>query len=85
MNLEIKVQRIQRMENGNGLKAFADIAVNDSLLIKGLRVIEGKNGLFISLPQQQGRDNKWYDSVKCLSNNVREYISDIVLYAYQHE
>jgi len=83
--LEIKVQRIMKMENGNSLKAFADITVNDSLLIKGLRVVEGKNGLFVSMPQERGRDDKWYESAKPLNDNTREYISDIVLYAYQHE
>ncbi|MFH2033067.1 MAG: SpoVG family protein [Bacteroidota bacterium] len=85
MNLEIKVQRIQKMENGNSLKAYADITVNDSILIKSLRVVEGKNGLFVSMPQQQAKDDKWYESVKCLNSDVKEYISDTILYAYQHE
>ena len=82
---EVKVQRIMRLQNGSMLKAFADITINDSLLIKGLRVVEGKHGPFVSMPQMQGKDNKWYDSVKCLENDLKEQISDVVLYAYQNE
>ena len=83
MNLEIKVQRIQKMESDSSLKAFVDIVVNDSILIKGLKIIEGTNGVFVSMPQERGRDNKWYDSIRCLTEGAKEYISDVVLYSYQ--
>ena len=82
---EVKVQRIMRLQNGSMLKAFADITINDSLLIKGLRVVEGKHGPFVSMPQMQGADKKWYDVVRCLRDEVKEQISDTVLYAYQNE
>ncbi|MBW1812633.1 MAG: septation protein SpoVG family protein [Deltaproteobacteria bacterium] len=45
MKLEIQVQRMYRFETDRPLKAFIDIVVNDALLIKGLRVMEGKEGL----------------------------------------
>jgi stage V sporulation protein G len=82
---EVKVQRIMKLQNGSMLKAFADISLNDAVLIKGLRVVEGKHGPFVSMPQTQAKDNKWYDSVKCLDDGLKEQISDVVLYAYQNE
>lgn len=82
--IEPKVVRIHRVEKGS-LKAFVDISVDDSLLIKGLRIVEGKHGPFVTMPQQQGADKKWYDVVRCLEDGVKEQISDIVLYAYQNE
>jgi len=66
--LEIQVQRMYRFESDRPLKAFADIIVNDALLIKGIKVLEGKNGLFVSMPQDQAKDKKWYDSVRCLTH-----------------
>lgn len=78
----IEVQRIHKLENGQGLKAFVDIVVNDVLLIKGMRVMDGKKGLFVSMPREQGKDKKWYDTVMCLNQEIREEISGKVLDAY---
>ena len=82
-NLEIKVNRIHRLTNTNALKAFADIAVNDALLIKGIRVLDGKQGHFIAMPREQSaKDKKWYEVVRCLSFPVKERITEEVLKAY---
>ncbi len=81
--LEIQVQRMYRFESDRPLKAFADIIVNDALLVKGIKVLEGKNGLFVSMPQEQAKDKKWYDSVRCLTQDVREQITEVVLAVYK--
>ena len=81
--LEIQVQRMYRFESDRPLKAFADIIVNDAILIKGIKVLDGKNGLFVSMPQEQAKDKKWYDSVRCLTQDVREQITEVVLSVYK--
>lgn len=45
----------------SGTVAF-NLTVN-GITIYGCRVVEGKNGDFISFPQQKGRDNKYYNIV----------------------
>ncbi|MCA9394883.1 MAG: SpoVG family protein [Candidatus Omnitrophica bacterium] len=81
--LEVKVYKLYAIEGDKPLKAFADVAINDAVLIKGIKVIEGREGLFMSMPQDQGKDKKWYESVRCLSNEVRQQIADVVLTAYK--
>ena len=54
-----------------------------ALLIKGIRVVQGKNGLFVSMPVEQGKNEKWFERVRCLSQEIRELISEKVLAAYQ--
>ncbi|MGE0267565.1 MAG: septation protein SpoVG family protein [Candidatus Omnitrophota bacterium] len=81
--LEVKVHKMYRLDGNRPLKAFADISLNDAVLIKGIKVILGKEGLFVSMPQEQGKDNKWYESVRCLKKDIREQISETVLNAYQ--
>lgn len=80
--LNLKVERLYRFEGDGAMKAFADIVFNDSILIKGLRVIEGKKGLFISMPKLQGKDKKWYDTIMPLNIEVKNQISEAVLSAY---
>jgi len=83
--LEIQVQRMYRFETDRPLKAFADIIVNDALLIKGVRVMSGKEGLFVTMPREQAKDQKWYDTIRCLTQEIRDKIKDEVLAAYQQE
>lgn len=80
--LDFKVTRLHCLEGDGNLKAFADIAVNGSLLFKGLRVVEGRQGLFVSMPREKGKDNRWYETIHPMSKEVKEQISAIVLSAY---
>jgi stage V sporulation protein G len=81
--LEFKITRLYRLETDGAMKAFVDVVVNDILLLRGLRIIEGKKGLFVSMPKQQGKDSRWYDTVRPLSKELREEISRVVLNAYE--
>ncbi len=81
--LDVQVQRMYRFETDRPLKAFVDIVINDAFLVKGIKVLEGKNGLFVSMPQEQAKDHKWYDSVRCLTQDVRDQVTEVVLAAYK--
>lgn len=80
--IDIKVNRIHKLDNGKNMKAFADIIVNDEILIKGLRILSGKNGLFVSMPRIKGNDNKWYETVRTMTDEARHNLASIVLEAY---
>ncbi len=81
--LDVKILKIHRLPEGNRVKAFVDLGVNDALLIKGLRVVNGKEGLFVSMPSEQGKDERWYERVRCLNKEVKGMIVRKVLDAYE--
>lgn len=83
MNVQFKVTKMFRLPEAGSLKAFADVVVNDALVIKGLRVVEGKKGLFVTMPREQGKDSKWYDQVTCTSADIFDDIASKVLLEYQ--
>ena len=88
MELDIKVQRMYRFETQRPLKAFADLIINDALLIKGVRVMEHskKPGeLFVSMPREQAKDSKWYDTIRCLTADCRDEITRVCLEAYKED
>jgi stage V sporulation protein G len=77
----VEIARIHKLENGSSLKAFADVAVGQ-VLVKGVRIVEGKNGLFITMPQSQGKDGKWYCTVMLLDEGLKEEVEKALLEAY---
>ena len=81
-NLIFEVDKMYKLPDCGTLKAFADIKCNDAMVIKGIRVLSGKKGLFVSLPQEQGKDSKWYDQVVFTSTTAYERLSDVVLKHY---
>ena len=83
MSIQIKVDRIQRLKDMGNMKAFADIEVNGTILIKGLRVLSGKHGLFVSMPRLKGNDNQWHETVRVLTPEVKKEINSIILSQYQ--
>ena len=80
--IDIKVVKIYRLTKESRIKAFVDIGINDALLIKGVRIVQGKKGLFISMPTEQGKNERWYERVRCLNQDVRFLIAQKVLDAY---
>lgn len=80
---ELEVQRLIKFDGEGSLKAYCDLVVDGRFLIKGLRVVNGKNGLFVSMPRQQGKTGKWFDLVSPLSKDTKAEVDRLVLEAYQ--
>ena len=80
--VKFAVEKMFRLPDAGSLKAFADVSVNDVLVIKGVRVLSGKKGLFVSMPAEQGKDNRWYDQVVCKTAPVYEALSEAVVNHY---
>ncbi len=80
--IELSIKRMTRLDGNGTLKAYCDVAIAESFVIKSFKVIDGKNGLFVSMPREQGKNGMWYDTVAPLTKQVREHLSHIVLDAY---
>jgi stage V sporulation protein G len=78
----IQVSRIYRMDGDSKLKAFVDISLA-GIIVKGLRIVDGSKGLFVSMPRHQGKDGKWYSTVYPTTKELLKQLSDLVLTAYQ--
>ena len=78
----IRVEKI-RLLNGDGpTKAFCDLIILDTFIAKGLKIVEGKDGLFLGMPREQGKDGKWYESVKPMSKEIRDALNETVINAF---
>lgn len=54
--MKIEIKKIHRLPEGHRIKAFVDVNFDDLLLVKGIRLINGQNGLFISMPTVRNRE-----------------------------
>tara|TARA_Y100000590_G_scaffold87790_2_gene98462 strand:- start:975 stop:1355 length:381 start_codon:yes stop_codon:yes gene_type:complete len=76
--------KIERMNKGSWgkVRAFFDVTTSDGFTIKGFKIIEGINGLFVSLPSQKGNDDEYYDTVWLESKELRDQLNQVALDHY---
>jgi stage V sporulation protein G len=67
------------------LKAFASITLDDSFVIRGLKIIEGKTGTFVAMPSRRRKDGEYQDIAHPINNEAREEMERIVLAEYRRE
>lgn len=67
------------------LKAFASITLDDSFVIRGLKIIEGKTGTFVAMPSRRRKDGEYQDIAHPINNEAREEMERIVLTEYHKE
>ncbi|BDU51488.1 septation regulator SpoVG [Haliovirga abyssi] len=83
MNITDVRVRISRAEEEVKLKAYADVTFEDAFVIHGLKVIEGKNGLFVAMPSRRMPNGEFKDIAHPIKTDVRTSINEIVVKKYQ--
>ncbi|MFW5981132.1 MAG: septation regulator SpoVG [bacterium] len=83
--MDITEVRIFLTSQTGPTKAFASITFEDSFVVKDLRVVEGKNGLFISMPSRKDKSGEFRDICHPINTDTRNQISEIVLEKFNEE
>ena len=82
--MEISEVRIT-LRNEEKLKAFASITFDDCFVVRGLKVISGSQGYFVSMPSRKRKDGSYQDIAHPINNEMRKKIEDKVLDAFEAE
>ncbi len=83
MDTTIEVVRLHRLENGGPIKAFCDIQFNNEYIVKGFKLVEGKDGTFVGMPSEIGKNGKWYSTFVALSDEVKSRLEEKVVSAFE--
>lgn len=70
------------LKNEERLKAYASITFDDAFVVRNLKVIQGKKGLFVSMPNRKTKDGEYKDVAHPVNNEMRDSIESQVLEAY---
>jgi stage V sporulation protein G len=64
------------------LKAYVSIVLDDCFLVSDLKVIQGPNGLFISMPSKRKKNGEFKDVAHPLNRETRERMERRILEEY---
>jgi stage V sporulation protein G len=76
---EVKVFPIQEEK----LKAFVSIVFDQCFMVNDIKIIQGRDGLFISMPSRKKKNGEFKDVAHPLNNETRRMIEDRVLGEYE--
>ena len=65
------------------LRAFFDLKTTEGIVIKGFKLVEGINGMFVGMPSQKGKDDEFFDTV-FMDRDMREELNQVAMDAYNN-
>jgi DNA-binding cell septation regulator SpoVG len=74
------------MNKGNWgkIRAFFDLQTEDGFTLKGFKLVEGINGLFVGFPSQKGSDDEYHDTIWA-DRDVKEQVNQLAIKTYGQE
>ena len=74
--------RLKEKKEETRLRAIASITFDGVFVVHDVKVLEGENGLFVSMPRKQFSTGEFKDIAHPLNTEFREEIKNTVLDAY---
>jgi len=71
--------------NESKLRAFVSITIDNCFVVRGIKVIEGPNGLFVSMPSRKTSKGTFQDIAHPIREEIRLKMEKIILDAFQTE
>ena len=67
------------------LKAVASITIDDCFVVHDIKVLEGNQGYFVSMPSRKTPEGDYRDVAHPINTPTREEINKLVLAKYEEE
>ena len=84
MNItEVRVRLVNKEDSK--LKAVASMTIDGCFVIHDIKVIQGNEGLFISMTSRKTPEGEYKDIVHPINTETREAISKKIIEAYEQE
>ena len=82
--LKITDVRVRLVEKeGSKLKAVASMTIDECFVVHDIKIIEGKDGYFISMPSRKTPDGEYRDIVHPINTETREQVISEILKAFE--
>ena len=66
------------------IRAFFDLQTEEGFTIKGFKLVEGINGLFVGFPSQKGNDDEYRDTVWA-DRELKDELTQLAIKEYGQE
>lgn len=72
-----------RIKEDAKVKAIASVTFDECFVVHDIKILEGKEGMFVSMPRKQFSNGEFKDIAHPLNSEFREEIKNAVFAAYE--
>lgn len=77
---EVAIFPVRNHQPGAPLQAFARIVLNDAFVVTGLRLVQGRTGIFVAFPREKGKNVTICFPIR---KDLQEEMSRVILDRYR--
>ena len=76
----VSIEIVKKTWSDGGVSCDVTLAINKAeiVTIYGIRLVEGKNGKFLSMPSRKGSDGNYYSHARIVDNDICNAILETV-------
>ncbi|MCD2345097.1 SpoVG family protein [Clostridium guangxiense] len=80
----VRITKNSSILKDSKIRGFVSITIDNAIAVNGIRLIEGKKGMFLSFPDRKNKNgNEYVDIAFPINNEARNAITEAVLNAYK--
>jgi stage V sporulation protein G len=79
----VRIQRIKAPKNK--LLAFADVVIDDSLVICDFQIFTSVKGYFVGMPSRKMPDGTWKETIISLDAALADHLKGTILRVFEDE
>ncbi len=82
MSLQLQAKITSIVPNGK-VKAYSTLLIGGCFLIRNIKIVEGKHGMFVSMPARFTRKNEYHDICFPITKEFRKEIEQCIIAEYK--
>ena len=82
--MDVTDVRIRKIDYEGKMKAVASVTFDGEFVVHDIKVIDGRNGLFIAMPSKKMGEGDFRDIAHPLTSETRNKIKEAILNAYDN-
>jgi stage V sporulation protein G len=80
--MKITDVKVKVLDTENRLKAVSNITIDECFVVHEIRIIDGKEGLFVAMPSRKLPNGSFRDIAHPINQETRKLVEDAVLAEY---
>ena len=77
--MKITKVEIRPMRDEGNLKAFCSVVFDDVFIVHSVKIIQGKDSLFVAMPSREMKNGQFRDTAHPIDNQFRREIEEEIL------
>ncbi|MEG2813590.1 MAG: septation protein SpoVG family protein [Oscillospiraceae bacterium] len=82
--VELLVKTVPFEKDGTNIKGFATLTINNSFCVKSIKILDGKNGLFVSMPSYKNADGEYENIAFGKTKEAKDEINARILKEFEN-